>query len=366
MPISDFIWKRRPPDNMRAGLSPDEARRAARKRLEARCWSWKTYGRPPCGSGGNGWRGIFASRARRLAKQKAFLFTAVPTLALCIGANTAIFSVVNSVILWPLPAPEPQRVVTMWNAYPRATGTDAIGRKGPPDFFDRRALTDVFESVAAYDGAVDYNVGGPREARRIEGVQATPSLFHLLRARAMLGRTFTEAEGEPGQDQVVLLSYGLWQELFGGDPTAIGRDLRLDGRPYTRRRRDAHRVRFFPLRSQEPRLWMLLAFTPEEPQRYHLNNRWHMLARLQPGVTLAQVQAHIDALNQRNMELDVRHETLLLDAGFHTPVRVFQEELVRDMRDILFLLWGGVTCVLLIGAVNVANLVLMRGWRGGA
>ena len=90
-----------------------------------------------------------ALRFRRLAKQKAFLFTSVPTLALCIGANTPRVSVVNSVILRPLPVPEPERIVTMWNAYPRATGTDAIGRNGPADFFDRSALTEVFESVAA-------------------------------------------------------------------------------------------------------------------------------------------------------------------------------------------------------------------------
>jgi len=346
-------------------LSPDEARRAALKAFgnpvlvvedvrETSMWIW--------------WERLVQDLRfafRRLAKQKAFLFTTVPTLALCIGANTAIFGVVNSVILRPLPVPEPERVVTMWNAYPRATGTNAIGRNGPPDFFDRRALSDVFESVAAYDGEVAYNVGGPREARRIEGVQATPSLFHLLRARAMLGRTFTEAEGEPGQDQVVLLSYGLWQELFGGDPTAIGRDLPLDGRPYTVVGVMPTEFASFPLRSLEPRLWTPLAFTPEQRQRYHLNNRWNMLARLQPGVTLAHAQARIDALNQRNMDRMPDLKPLLLDAGFHTPVRVFQEELVRDMRAILFLLWGGVTCVLLIGAVNVANLVLMRATARG-
>ena len=194
---------------VRAGLSPDEARRAALRTFgspvlvvedvrETSMWIW--------------WERLVQDlrfACRRLAKQKAFLFTTVPTLAVCIGANTAIFSVVNSVMLRPLPVPEPERLVTMWNAYPRATGTDASGRNGPPDFFDRRALTDVFESVAAFDGEVAYNVGGPRDARRIEGVQATPSLFHLLRSRAMLGRTFTEAEGEPGQDQVVVLSHGL-------------------------------------------------------------------------------------------------------------------------------------------------------------
>lgn len=302
---------------------------------------------------------------RQLTKRKAFLFTAVSTLALCIGANIAIFSVVNSVLLRPLPAPDSERIVTMWNAYPQATRAVTIGKNGPPDFFDRRELTDVFDDVGAYDGEVAYNVGGPTEARRIDGVQATPSLFNILGARAMLGRTFTDSEGQPGNEYKVLLSHGLWQDLFGGDPSAVGRDLRLDGTPYTVVGVMSPEFAAFPLRTREPRLWTPLAFSAEQRQRYHLNNRWSMLARLRPGVTAKQAQARVDALNQRNTDRMPELKPLLLDAGFHTPVRVFQEELLRDVRGMLFLLWGGVACVLLIGAVNVTNLVLLRATARG-
>ncbi|MGH9630908.1 MAG: ABC transporter permease, partial [Bryobacteraceae bacterium] len=265
------------------GLAVDEARWAARRELgnlaaiqenTRAAWGWTRVEEVA--------RDVHYG-LRQVRRNPGFSAIAIATLALCIGANTAIFSVVNSVILRPLAVPEPERVVTMWNAYPRATGTNAIGRNSPPDFFDRRELTDVFESVAAYDSEAQYNVGGPAEGHRVEGVQATPSLFHLLRARALLGRTFTEAEGEPGRDQVVLLSYGLWHELFGGDPAAIGRELRLDGRPYTVVGVMPPDFASFPLRSQEPRLWTPLAFTPEQRQLYHFNTRWNMLARLQPG-----------------------------------------------------------------------------------
>lgn len=300
---------------------------------------------------------------RQLFKHKAFLFTAVPTLALCIGANTTIFSVVNSVILRPLAVPEPDGVVTMWNAYPKAVGTDTSGGNGAPDYFDRRALTDVFETVAAYNGR-DHNVGGPGAPQRIPGLTVTPSIFPLLRASASLGRTFTEAEAEPGQDRVVMLSHGFWREAFGGDPGVVGRELRLDDRAYTIVGVMPQEFQFFSFRDQEPRLFTPLAFTPEQRQEYH-SNSWSMVARLQPGATLAQAQARVDALNQRNMDRLPDLKPLLLDAGFHTPVRFFHGELVRDIRGILFLLWGGVTCVLLIGAVNVANLVLVRATARG-
>jgi putative ABC transport system permease protein len=293
--------------------------------------------------------------SRQLLKHKTFLVTAVGTLALCIGANAAVFSVVNSVILRPLPVPEPERVVTMWNAYPRAAGAEVIGRNGAPDFQDRRALTDVFESVALYDREAAYNVGDLDETRRINGVQATPSLFSLLRARPSLGRTFTEADG----DSVVLLSHGLWQELFGGDPTVVGRELRLDGQPHTIVGVMPPNFGSFLLRGREPRVWTALTFTPDDQQRYHIN-RWHMLARLQPEASLAQAQARIDVVNQRNMARMPHLKPLLVEAGFHTPIRFLQEELVGDVRGLLYLLWGAVTCVLLIGVVNVANLVLMR------
>ncbi|MPY87702.1 MAG: FtsX-like permease family protein, partial [Luteitalea sp.] len=278
----------------------------------------------------------------------------------CIGANTAIFSVVNSVILRPLAVPEPDRIVAMWNTYPKATagGSDSMIDNSAPDFFDRRALVDVFEEVAAYGqyGKGGYNIGTAAEPRRVVGLPVTPSFFPLLKVRPAIGRPFTDAEGEPGNNQVVVLSHGLWQELFAGDPGVLGRTLQLDGRPHTI---VGVMPEGFMFVDPEVRLWTPLAFTPEQRQQYH-NNEWAMIARLRRGASVAQAQSQIDALNARNMDRLPELKPLLINMGFHTPVVPLQEELVGEIRGILFLLWGGVTFVLLIGAVNVANLVLVR------
>ena len=131
---------------------------------------------------------------RQLFKEKGFFITTALTLALCIGANTAIFSVVNSVLLRPLPFPEAERIVTMWNAYPGA-GVQGRGSNGVPDYYDRRALTDVFEEVAAYDTR-GRSVGIDGVQQRITTREVTPSFFELLGAEAAIGRTFTEEEGD--------------------------------------------------------------------------------------------------------------------------------------------------------------------------
>jgi len=293
---------------------------------------------------------------RQLSTQKAFLATAILTLALCLGANTTIFSVVNSVILRPLPVPEPGRIVTMWNAYPGAgVSAGAHGNNGAPDYYDRRALKEAFEELAAYRfrGRSVEIEGVPQ---RILSREVTPSFFALLQADAAIGRTFAEEEGEPGMDQVTILGHGLWQQLFGGDPSVLGKDLRIDGRPHTI---VGVLPEGFVSLDESVRLWTPLSFTPEQRLAYHSNN-FSMIARLQPGVTLESAQARIDALNAANLDKMPELKPLLIDAGFHTPLYLLQEDLVRDVRDNLYLLWGGVAFVLLIGCVNVANLLLVR------
>lgn len=292
---------------------------------------------------------------RQLWQDKGFLATAGLTLALCVGANATIFSVVNSVILRPLPVPDPERLVVMWNAYPGAMGEGARGGNGVPDFYDRSELTEVFEQVAAYDYAgrsIDLQ-GTPQ---RVTALEVTPSFFRLLRAEAALGRTFTDEESEPGNNQVVVLSAGLSQQLFGDDANVVGSELRIDGRQSTI-------VGIMPpefvFLDDDVRMWTAIAFDPEQRYAYHSNN-YNMIARLQPGATLARAQEQIDALNLRNMDLTPELKPLLIDAGFHTPLFLLQEDVVRDVRGILFMLWGGVGFVLLIGCVNVVNLVLVR------
>jgi predicted permease len=293
---------------------------------------------------------------RLLWKDKAFTITAALTLALCIGANTALFSVVHNVLLRPLPVPESDRIVLMGNAYPGA-GANIGSSSGVPDYYDRLRETTVFEEQALYNGrnqSVDQN-GTPT---RVRVTQATPSYFRLLRVAPALGRAFSDQEGEPGNEKKVVLSYALWQSQFGGDPQAIGKDIRLDGQPYTV---IGVMPKGFYFLNPNVMLWTPLAFTAAQKadtQRH--NNNFQNIARLKPGATVAQAQQQIDALNKANLDRFPQYKELLINARFHTTVERLQDNLVAEIKATLYLMWGGALFVLLIGCVNVANLVLVR------
>jgi len=294
---------------------------------------------------------------RLLLKHRAFTLTAGLTLALCIGANTALFSVVNGVLLRPLPVPESNRIVLMGNSYPNA-GAPFGTNSGVPDYYDRLRETDVFEEQALYNSrnrSIDEN-GTPT---RVRVMQVTPSYFRLMRVRPVIGRGFSDQEGELGNDQKVVLSYALWQSQFGADPQAIGKDLRVDGQPRTIV--GVMPAGFLSYESPAVLLWTPLAFTPEQKsdESRHSNNYSHV-GRLKPGATIQQAQAQIDALNARNLERFPQYRQLLINAGFHTIVTPLQDILVGDVKSTLYLMWGGALFVLLIGCVNVTNLVLVR------
>ena len=295
---------------------------------------------------------------RLLWRDKAFTITAAVTLALCIGANTALFSVVHNVLLRPLPVPESGRIVLMSNAYPKAGAAAAAGGySGAPDYFDRLRETDVYEEQAAFNGgnqSIDQN-GAPI---RVRVNRVTPSFFRLLRIVPALGRAFTEEEGEIGKDNKVVLSYALWQSQFGGDPGAIGKDLRLDGQPCTV---VGVMPKGFYFVTPDVMLWRPLTFTAaqkSDEQRH--NNNYQNIGRLKPGASIERAQQQIDAINARNLEKFPQLKPLLINAGFHTTVDPLQEILVREIKPTLYLMWGGALFVLLIGCVNVANLVLVR------
>jgi predicted permease len=293
---------------------------------------------------------------RLLWKDKAFTATAALTLALCIGANTALFSVVHNVLLRPLNVPDSDRVLLMGNAYPGAgavVGTNA----GVPDYYDRLRETTAFEEQALYNDrnqSIDQN-GTPT---RVRVTQATPSFFKLLRVAPGMGRTFTDQEGEPGNEMKVVLSYSLWQSQFGGDSQVVGKDIRLDGVPFTI---VGVMPKGFYFVNPEVQLWRPLAFTPQQKsdQQRH-NNNFENIGRLKPGATIQQAQQQIDALNLANLDRFPQYKKLLINAGFHTEVVRLQDSLVRDVKATLYLMWGGALFVLLIGCVNVANLVLVR------
>jgi predicted permease len=293
-----------------------------------------------------------------LRKDAAYTATAVLTLALCIGANTAIFTIVRSVLLKPLPVPDSDRIVLMANQYPNAGSSSAAGvNSGAPDYYDRLQAMTVYDEQAMYtytNRAFDLD-GTPEMAR---GMAVTPSLFRLLEVPPAHGRIFDESEGEVGNDQKVVLSHGFAQQLVGGDPAAIGRTIPVAGRPHTI-------VGIMPpsflFADPEMRFWIPLAFTAEQKSddARHSNN-WYNVGRLKPGATVAQAQAQVNALNAANLERFPQFREILVNAGFHTTVTPLQDVFVGSFRPTLFLLWGGALFVLLIGAVNIANLAFAR------
>ena len=167
---------------------------------------------------------------RSLAKSPAFTAIAVLTLALCIGANSAIFSVVHAVLLKPYPWPDSERLVFAYNSYP-LMGLPNAGT-AIPDYLDRRAGVSGFADAAMFNNR-NFNLGSDGEPERIVGLRATPSLFTTLQSTAQLGRTFNEAEAQTGADHVVVLSHSLWKNRFGGNPAIVGQTVRLNTEPYT-------------------------------------------------------------------------------------------------------------------------------------
>ena len=294
--------------------------------------------------------------ARILAKDKAFSLTSMLTLALCIGANTALFSVVHNVLLRPLPVAEPSRILLMSNQYPKAGAADS-SNSGVPDYYDRLRETNVFSEQALFNhGSVSVGEDGLPVRLRVANV--TPSFFRLMGVTPVLGRAFGEEEGAVGNEKKVVLSDAFWRRHFAADPQAVGRDLRMDGEPYT-----VVGVMPASFDAVDPGtlLWKPLAFTAEQKSdgQRHSNSYWN-LGRLKPGATLARAQAQVDALNAANLQRFPQYKELLLNAGFHTTVEVFADHLVKSVRGTLYLLWGGAFFVLLIGGVNVTNLVLVR------
>jgi predicted permease len=290
-----------------------------------------------------------------LWKEKAFTLTALLTLALCIGANTAIFTVLKTVILEPLPFAEPGRLVTLYNVYP-GVGVE-MGANATPDYLDRRQMREVFDSVALI-GDSGYDVGAQGSPLRIRGQYVTPSYFHVLRVSPVLGRAFTEDDAVYGKEKFAILSYGLWKDMYARDPQVLGKDVRLSGVPY---RIVGVMPQSFEGVATEARIWVPFALSPRQTSDdARHNNSWAMLARLQPGVTVASAQRAIDTLNRRNLERFPKYRKLLEDARFGTKVVLLKDELIHDVRPTLYLLQAAVGFVLLIGCVNVANLMLVR------
>jgi predicted permease len=307
--------------------------------------------------------------ARLFLADPGFSATVVLTLAICLGANAAIFSVVDAVLLRPLPVPEPDRIVGMGDVYPTITPNDILSNDVPSYFDRRRALTTLEEQAMFtfwYDAlSID---GSPREIR---GMRVTPSLFRVLRASPALGRAFTDDEGEIGNHEKIVLSHAFWQRLYGGDPGVLGKALRLGwtGKPYTivgvmpqgftflDRSSDGHAGE-----SLTVQFWIPLAFTPEQKSdSWRTRYGFFHVGRLRPGATVEQVQAQLDAVHADTVKRFPQFN--FHELGMYSVATPLQEALTRRVRPTLYLLWAGATFVLLIGAINVANLSLARASR---
>jgi putative ABC transport system permease protein len=286
--------------------------------------------------------------ARRLAKSPGFTLIAVAALALGIGANTAIFSVTNAVLLQPLPFKDQARLVWVWE---RDLRTDRPrSAVSPVSFTAFRDETGVFEGIgSSYDQM--YNLTGAGEPETIIGYRFSHDFFAVLGTPPLLGRTFLPEEDRPGHDRVVVLSHKLWTRHFDADPSVVGRSITLDGNSYTV-------LGVMPPGFQHPvmaELWTPLALTPEQattPEPRFLR----LVARLKPGVSLREAQAAVDRVSARLAR--ERKDTHDHWGAVVTPI---ESRYTGDIKPALLALVGAVGFVLLIACANVANLLLARG-----
>jgi predicted permease len=292
---------------------------------------------------------------RVLLRDRAYSLAVILTLAVCMGANTAIFTVVRSVLLRPLPYPEPGRLVSSYDSYPRA-GVDRAGTS-VPNYADRRAMTDVFSAVALYQYS-NYKVGQGARAESVPAMNVTPSFFDVLGSTTARGRLFTEAEGTPGKNKVAIVTSAFAARQPGGIDGIVGTQLRLDDDVY-----DVVGVlpRTFFFLSPDVRVFVPLGFAPNDfaDDRRHSQNH-EMLARLAPGVTIERAQSRVDAQNAVVTDRAGALKDTIIRAGYTTRLLPLEADVVRNVRAALQMLWGGVLCVVLIAAVNIVNLALAR------
>lgn len=291
---------------------------------------------------------------RRLAHERSFTTTVLLTLAICIGANVAIFAVVDAILIRALPYPAPEELVVAINSYPGA-GVDRAGAS-LANYYDRRSAIPGLASIAIYQSgsAVVGDVGSPE---RVASDRVSKEFFSTLGVPLALGRSFTETELAEATSAVAILTDGFWRERFQADPAVLGRSFQVNGQAVTvvgvlpeGFRYLASRARFFqPLGARDK----------ERGADNRHSNNYQMIGRLAPGASVAQIRAQLDAFNLQQSK-DDPWAKLVKDAGYHTDVFPLHSDYVREIRPTLLLLQGGVFCLLLIGGVNLVNLLLIR------
>jgi len=296
------------------------------------------------------WRDVRIG-VRTLVHSPVFTVVTVLSLALGIGANTAIFSVVNGLLLQPLPYPEPEQIVHVWHTPPQQSfpGLDKFS-VSPANYIDWKAQSSVFQQIAVYT-YTGLSLSTSNDPLPLIGAAVSSDFFTVLRTNPMLGRTFTPDEEQPGRDQVIVISHKLWQRAFGANPNIIGQTLTLNSRGFTV-------IGIMPAGFQRPReaeLWVPLAWDDKERQVRSIHD-YLVIARLKQNVSVAQAQAEMTTISSR-LEQQYPEE----NKGWGAVVIPLREDLVGDIRPALLVLFCAVGFVLLIACANVANLMLARG-----
>jgi putative ABC transport system permease protein len=292
---------------------------------------------------------------RRLAATPGFTLAVTGTLALCMAANLTIFAAVHSILLRPLPFPDPDRLVTIYNTYPRANVMD--DGASIANYYERRGRIRALAGVSLYrdDGAI---VGEAGRTEREFVMRVSPEFFATLGVAPALGRAFVEDETTFGRDRAIILSDAYWRQQYAADPGAVGRRIRVNGLPYTI---VGILPRGFSFLSSKARLFLPLASGPDDRQsaNRHRGSSSRMVARLAPGATIAEAQSQVDADDAAH-EKDDPIAPMIANAGFHSVVVPLHARHVAAVRPVLLLLQAGAAVLLAIGLVNVANLLLVR------
>jgi predicted permease len=341
---------------IQSGLSPSEAARRARIEFGGR----NSIERECREARGLHWFDELGRQLRyawrMLRKTPGFTITALLTLAVCLGANLTIFAVINSVLLRPLPFPDSDRLVTMFNTYPKA-GVDRDG-SSVTNYYERRGHIPAFASTSMYRYSTAI-VGESGSTERAQAMRVSPEFFSTLGRGPIAGRAFKEEETFFGSDHEVVITDAFWRHSTNADPQIIGKKIRVDGNPTTVIGILPPDFRFL---SSEARLYFPLASRLEDRaplQRHNGGNSNQMIARLAPGIQFTQAQQQIDAQNAR-LEVDDPQGRMLADAGFRTLVVPLHADHVASIRPTLLLLQAGALTLLLIGTVNLGNLFLVR------
>jgi predicted permease len=296
----------------------------------------------------------FRQILRRLVRERGFTATVLLTLALCIGANVAIYAVVDAVLVRALPYSEPDRLVTTVNAYPGA-GVERAGAS-LPNYYDRRELIKAFALTAIWQSG-NAIIGSAGSPQRIERDRVSPEFFATLGVPLAMGRAFTEEEMWYKDSARAILTDAFWRNHFNADPEVLGKTFTVDSLPVTVVGVLPPGFRYLSSKAQ---FFIPLASDADDrkPDRRHSNNM-QLIARLAPGVSLTVAQEQINALNERQIA-DDPFASLLKGARFRTDVFSLHADVVRDIKPVLLLLQGGVFFLLLIGGVNLVNLLLIR------